>query len=705
MSEHSGINFAVDADGIATITLQMPGRVNKIGADFIAALGGVLDEVFATGGLTGIIVASGHRDFCAGADIDTLYHARDAAQIYEGTRVLNGLYRRLETGGVPVVAAITGAALGGGYELALACHRRIALNDPRIMVGLPEASIGVIPGAGGTQRLPWVMGLQPALEILGSGGQKRVTSAIRSGMVDELADSPEALIASAKAWIKANPSPKQPWDSGGKLPGGIQPGSREARNLFTGAAAFLYKKSAGAFPAAETILEVVHQGLSLTFDRALEFEGRAFARLAVSDQVKDMVRTLWYHRTAVEKQEGLPRVEDAGIEKVAVLGAGMMGAGLAFICAKAGYTVVLKDISQEALDAGMAHIDKQLDAMRHSPEAERAALRARITATLDYADVAGTDLVIEAVVESIGVKHAVIREVEPLLAPDAIFASNTSAIPITRLAEASAAPDRFIGMHFFSPVEKMPLLEIISPKATSERTLARSLAFGRAIKKTCIVVNDGYGFYTSRLFGAYLLEGCQLVAEGHDPALIEWAARTAGMAMPPLKVFDEVSLRLGMKGFEVRRAVTGEETKLEGIAVVRRLVEEHGRLGRVVGKGFYDWDTRTLWPGLRDMVTVRPERTGLEHIRRRLMLIQAAEVGRILDDGILNNYRDAEIGAVFGLGFAPNTGGPLAWMDAQGIPALVAELSELSETCGDRYAPSATLMGMADRGERFFDAV
>ncbi|MFT5684887.1 MAG: 3-hydroxyacyl-CoA dehydrogenase/enoyl-CoA hydratase/3-hydroxybutyryl-CoA epimerase [Myxococcota bacterium] len=705
MSELQGMTIAVDSDGIATLTIKMPGKVNKIGADFIATLGAALDQVFAIEGLTGIIVASGHRDFCAGADIDTLYHARDAAQIYAGTQVLNGLYRRLETGGVPVVAAITGAALGGGYELALACHRRIALNDARIMVGLPEASIGVIPGAGGTQRLPWIMGLQPALEILGAGGQKRVTSGIKSGMVDELADSVEALHEAAKAWIQANPDPKQPWDAGGKLPGGIQPGSREARNLFTGAAAFLYKKSAGVFPAAETILEVVHQGLSLKFDRALEFEGRAFAKLAVSDQVKDMVRTLWYHRTAVEKQEGLPRVEDAGISKVAVLGAGMMGAGLAYICAKSGYTVVLKDISQDALDAGVAHIDKQIGKMRHAPQETRDAIRGRITATLDYADIAGSDLAIEAVVEIIAVKHAVIREVEPLLAPGAIFASNTSAIPITRLAEASIAPERFIGMHFFSPVEKMPLLEIISPKATSEQTLARSLAFGRKIKKTCIVVNDGYGFYTSRLFGSYLLEGCQLVAEGHDPALIEWAARTAGMAMPPLKVFDEVSLRLGMKGFEVRKAVTGIETKLEGIKVVQQLVEEHGRLGRVVGKGFYDWDTKTLWPGLRDMITARPERTGLDHIQRRLMLIQAAEIGRILDDGILINYRDAEIGAVFGLGFAPNTGGPLAWIDAQGISALVGEMSEMATAYGDRYAPSASLMGMAERSERFFDAV
>ncbi len=700
----TGITVELDA-GIATVTMEMPGSVNTIGAEFITALSAALDVLEGLEGLEGIIIASGHRDFCAGADIDMLYRARDPAQIYAGTQVLNGLYRRLETGGVPVVAAITGAALGGGCELALACHHRIALDDARIVIGLPEASIGVIPGAGGTQRLPYLMGLQPALELLGSGGRKRAPAALKVGLIDALAPDRAALMAQARAWIAANPSPKQPWDRKAPLPGGIQPGSTEARNLFTGAAAFLFKKSAGVFPAAETILQVVHQGLSLTFERALEIEGRAFARLAVSDQVKDMLRTLWYHRQAVEKQEGLPHIADAGVAKVAIIGAGMMGAGLGFVCAKAGYEVVVKDISEEALAAGRAHVDKQLARQRHRSDTDKQALSARITWTLDYADVAGADLAIEAVVESVAIKHAVIAEVEPLLAEGAIFASNTSAIPITLLAEASRARDRFIGMHFFSPVEKMPLLEIIQPTETSADTLARSLAFGRTIRKLSIVVNDGYGFYTSRLFGSYLLEGCQLVAEGHDPVLVEWAARTAGMAMPPLKVFDEVSLRLGAKSFQARRDITGEAVEMAGTALLRRMVSEHDRLGRVNGKGFYDWDTRTIWPGLAALVDARPEVTGVAVLRRRLMLIQAAEVGRILEDGIINSYRDADVGAVFGLGFAPNTGGPLSWMDRQGIANLVAELRAHAALYGDRYEPSSYLIKMAEEGRRFYDAV
>jgi len=320
MKEQTGFSITVQ-DGIATVTMKMPGKVNTLGETFIVGLESTLTEVFAVEGLRGLIIASGHNDFCAGANIDVLFHARDPAQIYEGTRVLNGLFRRLETGGVPVVAAITGTALGGGYELALACHHRIAINDARISIGLPEASIGVIPGAGGTQRLPYLVGIAKALEILAGGMQKRAPAALDAGMVDALATNREELLVMAKDWIDQNQGFIQPWDKAAPFPGGIQPGTREARNLFTGACAFSYKKTVGAYPAAQAIIEVVFEGLKLDFDRALEVEGRAFTRLAVSDQVKDMLRTLWYHRMAVEKQEGLPHCSDPEIRKVAILGA------------------------------------------------------------------------------------------------------------------------------------------------------------------------------------------------------------------------------------------------------------------------------------------------------------------------------------------------------------------------------------------------
>jgi 3-hydroxyacyl-CoA dehydrogenase/enoyl-CoA hydratase/3-hydroxybutyryl-CoA epimerase len=695
-------------DGVVTLTLALPGGINVIGAPFIQALGQGLDAALATEGVRGVIVASGHRDFCAGADLSTLYPERDPAQVLEAVRVLNGLFRRMETSGVPLVAAVTGAALGGGYELALACHHIAALDDPRIQVGLPELNLGVIPGAGGTQRLPWRVGLQKSLEAMAAGKLLRAPKAVKAGWIDAVYPTREALMQGAHDWIVANPTATQPWDTkGSALPGGVQPGTEAARNLLIGASAFLYKRTAGAYPAANELVRVVSEGtrcaLAGAFDRGLEIESRAFAALATSDQAKDMIRSLFYLRTAAEKQAGLPRCKDPAISKVAVLGAGMMGGGLGFLCAKAGFETVVRDIHQPALDAAVAHCTAQVAKLRHLSQDDRDALLSRLSFTLDVNDVAGADLVIEAVVENTAIKHAVIREIEPLLAPNAIFASNTSALPIASLAAASVAPDRFIGMHFFSPVEKMPLLEVIQPPDCSDDTLARTLAVGRALKKTCIVVNDGYGFFTSRLFAAYLLEGCTLVAEGHDPRLVEWAARTLGMAMPPLKVFDEVTLTLGAHAFRNQEEVLGRSMDLPGVHLVEKLIEL-GRPGRSGGKGFYDWDTKTLWSGIGDLTADTPAVTGLAHLQRRLMIAQAAEVSRILDDGIIRDPKDVEVGAILGLGFAPNTGGPLAWMDRQGLPALVEEMQGLAAEYGDRYAPAPGLVARADAGESFWGA-
>ena len=684
-------------EGVVTLTLTLPGRVNTIGAAFGQAVPAALDEALAIDGLKGIILASGHRDFCVGADIDMLFDQRDAEAVAKACNDLNGLFRKLETSGVPVVAALTGTALGGGYELALACHHRIALEDGRIQLGLPEVMLGVIPGAGGTQRLPYLIGLQASLEHIGAATPVRVAKAKKLGMVDAVAPDRDALFSMARAWILENPKPVQPWDQKKyRWPGGVRPNTPAAMQLLVGASAFLYKKTAGAFPAAGAALKAIADGTRLPFERGVEVETRLFAQLAVSDGAKDMMRTLWYHRTAAEKRgAGLDHV----IQKVTILGAGMMGAGLAFVSAKAGFEVVLKDIHAEALEKAQAHIHKQTKRLRHLSEEQRAELTGRITLTLDDEPVRGTDLLIEAVVENPKVKHAVTRQLEPLLAENGIWASNTSAIPITLLAEASANKANFIGLHFFSPAEKMPLLEVVLQDQVSEETLNRCLAFGRAIKKTNIVVNDGYGFYTSRLFAAYLMEGVELLAEGHDPVIIEHAARTAGMVMPPLKVFDEVTLTLGLHVFESRKQVTGEEVDTPGLRLVRQLVER-GRGGKSAGKGFYDWDTRRVWPGLRELTPDPPAVTGLEHIRRRLMLAQAAEVGRVLQDGIIRENLDVEVGAILGLGFAPNTGGPLAWMDRQ--PNLVAEMQALAETHGERYAPAPVLVEMAETDQSFW---
>ena len=688
-------------EGIATLELKLPGKVNKIGEPFVRALSDGLVDALAAEDVRGIILASGHRDFCVGADIDMLYKERDPARMLEVTTVLNALYRRFEQCGKPVVCALTGSALGGGYELALACHRRIALDSPKIQVGLPEIGLGVIPGAGGTQRLPYLIGLQAALEHIAAGQPVRVPKAKKMGMVCELAQSREELFVKARAFIDQNPNAKQPWDTKGAVfPGGVQPGTPDSMMLFVGASAFIAKRTAGVFPAAQSVLEVISQGTRMKFDRALELEGRHFAKLATSDQAKDMIRTLWYHRTAAEK---LGVGMEHGIGKVTILGAGMMGAGLGFIAARAGCQVVLKDIREEALVGARGHCEAQAHKMKHlSPEAREEVL-SRIVYTLENEPIRGSDLIIEAVVENVAVKHAVTRELEPLLSENGIWASNTSAIPITRLAEASEHKDRFIGMHFFSPVEKMPLLEVIQPEACSAETLERVLGFGKALKKTNIVVNDGYGFFTTRLFAAYILEGAQLAAEGHDPILIERAAKTVGMIMPPLKVFDEITLTLGVHVFDSRKEITGEALDLSGVELIRKMVEL-GRHGRAAGQGFYDWDQRVIWSGLGDLVDEQPEETGLTHLQRRLLIAQIAEVGRVLDDGIIRDHKDVEVGAILGLGFAPNTGGPLAWMDRQGLPALVREMTVMAERYGKRYAPSAFLMRMAESGERFWEA-
>ena len=693
--------------GIATLTLAMEGKVNIINQAFGEGLADALAWAKARAGLKGIIVASAHRDFCAGADIEGVFKMRDPAEVFAQTTQLSGIYRALETCGVPVVAALSGTALGGGYELALACHRRIAIDDPRIKFGLPEVQLGLLPGAGGTQRLPRLIGIQAAAEAILQGKEFRANKAKQAGLVDELVADRDALMAAAKAWIAANPKAKQPWDEkgGGRIPG-PRPGSPDARNLFMAASAMLRKKTAGVFKAPESALSAIQEGLSLDFDRALEVEARYFTGLVVGDQSKDMIRTLWFFRQAALKHVGLPSVAEAGIEKIAVLGAGMMGAGLAYVCADAGYQVVLKDISQDALDKGVAHFDAQLaERKKHLDAAGRQAIRDRLKATLDLADLAGTDLVIEAVFENLALKHRVNQETEGQLSANGIWATNTSALPIADLATSSKHADRFIGLHYFSPVEVMPLLEIITGPQTSQDTLARALNFCRRINKLPIVVNDGYAFYTTRVFSSYIMEGAQLVAEGHDPVLIEWAARQAGMVVPPLQVFDEVTLSLGVKASEQGKHYLGaENVDTEGMALLKAMVEQ-GRVGKAGGAGFYDYDKgrrKGLWSGLAALTKATPSETGVDYLARRMLYVQAVQAVNCLDAGILRNTADGEVGAVFGIGFAPAFGGPFGFLDRQDLRALVRELDGWAKQFGSRYAVPERLRNMAEKHEKFF---
>ena len=696
------------ASGIATLTLAMDGRANRINDDFVAGLREALAWAGKQAGLKGIILATGHRDFCVGADLDMLYRSRDAAALTAFVTGLNACFRSFETCGVPVVAALTGSAVGGGFELALACHRRIAVNDPRVQVGLPEVSLGVIPGGGGTQRLPRMLGFMAAADVILQGQTLRAPKAKDAGLVDELCPDAAAVRQAAEKWIAEHPGHKQPWDQKGFVFPPPAPGTTEARDMILAGCAMVYKKTAGAFLAPQYALSAMQEGCGLSIDRGIEVETRYFVKLAVGDQAKDMLRALWFHRNAADKHEGLPATDVDGIRKVGILGAGMMGAALAWHCANSGYEIVLKDIKPEALDLAMKHCRGLTDRRaKHLDEAGRRALLERIRATVDAKDLEGCDMIIEAVYENLDLKHRVTRELEPFLAPNGIWASNTSALPITELAKVSRNPGNFIGLHFFSPVEQMPLLEIIQGRETSQETLARALAFCRRIKKTPIVVNDGFGFFTTRVFCAYLMEAAELVAEGHDPALIEWAARSAGMVLGPLQVFDEVTLTLVRHALPNGEMFTGKSPESDGFRLLKKMVDELGRAGRAAGAGFYEYadgKRRGIWPGLKDLVTGKPAGEGVEALGRRLLLVQCREAVAALEEGVLQRKRDAEVGAIFGLGFAPNTGGPFSYLDRLGLKRAVAECEALARAHGDRYAPPRLLREMAEKGERFFEA-
>ncbi len=670
--------------------MKMPGRSNKINPVFVEDLREAIDVMLAHQEIVGVILSSGHNDFCVGADLDMVLATNDPMTINNLVKDLCLEIRRLETCNKPVVALLTGSAFGGGFEIALACHRRIVLSSPRFRIGLPEVSLGLIPGAGGTQRLPRLIGLQPALESILKAKILDEKAALSVGFIDEIAGTQEELQEKAEAWIENNPRHRQPWDQEPLKSLESLPHSEEARHIFMMAVAALEKKNAGAMLAPQLALSAIQEGLRLTFNKGMEVENRYFLQTILGQQSKDMIRTLWRYKSDIEKQEGLPHIENARIKTVGIIGAGMMGAGLAVVCARAGFRVILKDIAQKNLDHALERCSSQC----------KEEVMARIEAVLENQSLASCDLIIEAVFENLELKHQMLQEIEPLLKSDAIWASNTSALPITEIAKKSLRPDKLIGLHYFSPPEKMQLVEIICSKNTSEETLARCLAFSKATRKLPIVVNDAYAFYTSRIFFAYIMEAAELVAEGYDPLLIEWAAKKSGMAVAPLQVFDEVALTLMVHAISESERYWGKyESK--GLELIKKLVAL-GRTGKAAKKGFYDYGgKRQIWPGLKELVAHQAKNQDITYLQKRLMLIQCAQVAQTIELGIIKQNRDAEVGAIFGIGFAPQTGGPLAYMDNYGLQSLVTDLEMLSKTCGDRYAPANTLRQRAKEGHRF----
>ncbi|HET7204207.1 MAG TPA: 3-hydroxyacyl-CoA dehydrogenase NAD-binding domain-containing protein [Steroidobacteraceae bacterium] len=714
MSKH--FNVAVDADGIALITMDSPGRsMNVFGPEVEAELEQILERVVSDASIKGAIVTSGKPSFLAGYDLTEFLGKfgpqLSAAEAYEKfSGGLQHLLRKLETCGKPWVAAINGLALGGGFELCLACHYRVMADDPKVFLGLPEVKVGLLPGGGGTQRMPRLIGIAQALPYLLEGGNIPAGDAKKLGLVHEIVP-PGELIEAARRWLLGTPTAVQPWDQKGyRVPGGVGFQSASVTQTFTGATTLVAKKTLHHYPAPAAILSCVYEGTLLPLDKGLEVEAKHFARLVTSPVSRNLIRTMFVNKGAADKLSARPAgVPKSQVQKLGVLGAGMMGAGIAYVSALAGIDVVLIDSTLELAERGKAYSAKLLardvEKGRRSQEQAETVL-ARIRPTVDYAALDSADLVIEAVFEHRGIKAEVTQKAEAVLRKDAVFASNTSTLPITGLAKASQRPKNFIGVHFFSPVEKMPLVEIIVGKQTSDETIARALDYVGQLRKTPIVVNDSRGFYTSRCFGTYTAEGAKMLSEGIDPQLIESAGKLAGMPVGPLAVSDEVSLELAYKAMNQSREDLGAKYK-EPISwpVVKHFVEDLKRLGRKSGAGFYDYPAggrKTLWPGLRQEYKPLEPQPSVEELETRLLYVQALETARCYEEGVLRSVHEADLGSILGWGFPAYTGGTLSFIDTVGPAQFVAECKRLAKRYGERFKPTRGLLARAQSGETYY---
>ncbi|WP_314174215.1 3-hydroxyacyl-CoA dehydrogenase NAD-binding domain-containing protein [Streptomyces winkii] len=726
MPESTTIRWEQDETGVVTLVLDDPDQsANTMNAAFKESLGVIADRLERAneaGELRGVIFTSAKKTFFAGGDLNDLIRARpeDADEVFEGSMQLKRDLRRIETLGKPVVAAINGAALGGGFEITLACHHRVALDAKGSKIGCPEATLGLLPAAGGVTRTVRLLGIADALlNVLLQGQQYFPAKAKEKGLVHEVVESEEAMLAAARAFIDANPESVQPWDvKGYKIPGGTPSHPKLAANL-PAFPANLRKQTGGApYPAQHNILAAAVEGSQVDFELAQVIEARYFVELVTGQISKNMIQAFFFDMQAVNAGRSRPAgVESRPVRKVAVLGAGMMGAGIAYSCAKAGIDVVLKDVSVEAAEKGKRYseglLEKALKRGR-TTEAKRDELLARITPAADPQAVAGCDAVIEAVFEDPALKHKVFQEIQDIVEPDALLCSNTSTLPITALAEGVERQADFIGLHFFSPVDKMPLVEIIKGRRTGEEALARAFDLVQQIKKTPIVVNDSRGFFTSRVIGHFINEGVALVGEGVEPATVEQAAAQAGYPAKVLSLMDELTLTLPRKiREETRRGLEAEGVEWKAHpadAVIDRMVDEFGRTGRSGGAGFYDYDEDgkrgKLWPGLREHFKKDAD-PGIpfEDMKERMLFSEALDTVRLFEEGVLTSVADANIGSIMGIGFPPWTGGVIQYINGyEGGPAgFTARARQLQERYGDRFAVPDLLAEKADKGEFFKD--
>jgi len=721
-------NFTVeiDADGIALVTWDMPGRsMNVIDKKVGDELAAIVEQVATDPAIKGAVITSGKDSFCGGADLSMLETQNRAyaelkksqgeeaanARLFDDVRKASLLFRRIETCGKPWVAAITGTAMGGGFELALACHHRVAADNDKARLGLPEIKVGLFPGGGGTQRIPRMLQPVDALQFLLKGDHIAFNRAKAMKLIDAVVPAAD-LVRTAKDWIKAGGTAKQPWDLDGfKLPGGPVY-SKAGLMVFTPANALYRRETYDNYPAARAIMQVVYEGLQLPIDQALRVESRYFAKVLRSPEAAAMIRSLFLSMQELNKGARRPaEVPAKPIKKIGVLGAGFMGAGIAYVSALAGIDVVLIDRDQEAADKGKAHSEKlmtnQVNRGR-ATAADRDAVLARITPTPDYAGLKDCDLIIEAVFEDRKVKEEVIAKAQEAIGKDTIFGSNTSTLPITSLAASFKEPKRFVGIHFFSPVDRMMLVEIILGKKTGDAALAVALDYVRAIRKTPIVVNDSRGFYTSRVVGTYIREGQLMLAEGIPAAMIENVGRLAGMPVGPLSLTDEVAVDLAWKVLKATEADLGPQAvDPRQRALLEEMVEKRGRYGRKNGKGFYDYPQsgpKRLWPGLPDLQPTKldPDTLDVAELKHRLLAIQALESARCVQERVVTDMREADVGSILGFGYAPFTGGTISYIDGMGTKAFVELCNRLAKRHGERFKPPKLLRDLAKSGETFY---
>ncbi len=717
--------YAVDADGIATITWDVPGRsMNVMSREGFAEVSGMVDRALADPTVKGIVVTSGKKDFAGGMDLNVLASIRQAAgdnpaqALFDFTMSGHAILRKLERAGMdpktlkgakPVACAIPGTSAGIGTEIALACHRRFMADTPKAKIGLPEILVGLFPGGGGTTRYSRMVGAMAAAPVLLEGRMLEPKAAKAAGLVDEVV-APGALLARAKEWVLSATEAEtvKPWDQKGwKMPGGA-PYHPAGFMTFVGANAMVLGKTQGVYPAAKALLSAVYEGALVPFDTALRIEARWFTSVLMDPSSSAMIRSLFLNKEALEKGANRPQVPDQTVRKLGVLGAGMMGAGIAHVAASAGIEVVLIDATQEAADRGKSHSESLLDKgmKRGKVTAEKKEeVLGRITATTDYGALAGCDLVIEAVFEDAGVKAGVTAQAEAVIPEGAVFATNTSTLPITDLARASVRPDRFIGIHFFSPVDRMMLVEIIRGRETGDVAVARALDFVRQIRKTPIVVNDARFFYANRCIIPYINEGLRMVAEGVEPALIENAAKLLGFPVGPLQLVDETSIDLGVKIAKATKAAMGAAYPDGAVDAVLFAMADRGRLGRKANAGFYAYDDRGgrlgLWDGLAALWPGAEAQPDLSEVQQRLIMVQALEAVRALEEGVLTDIREGDVGAILGWGFAPWSGGPFSWLDIIGAGKAV-EICERLAAKGARFEAPDLLREMAAKGQSFY---